>query len=202
VLVIAALSALVALALSLWLGNTGPKATECPVQADRAGKIDAAAIGDLAALNGTGQGQGYADMAFLDPEGKPVTIADFAGKKLLINFWASWCIPCRAEMPELDEIATEFNGDQFMVLPINLDIGEDGAAKAKTFMDEGAFQNLPLYADPTFKVFDRLKTEAVAIGLPATLLLDEKGCELGVLQGPAAWDSPDGHNVIEALVGA
>ena len=65
-----------------------------------------------------------------------------------------------------------------------------------------AFQNLPLYADPTFKAFDRLKTEAVAIGLPATLLLDEKGCELGVLQGPATWASPDGHNVIEALLGA
>ena len=201
-LVAAALSALVALALTLWLGNGGPRATECPAQPERAAKIDAAAVGNLAALNPTGQGRGYADMAFLDPAGKPVTIADFAGKKLLINFWASWCIPCRAEMPELDAIATTYNSDQFMVLPINLDIGEGGAEKAKAFLDEGAFQNLPLYADPTFKVFDRLKTQAVAIGLPATLLLDEKGCELGVLQGPATWDSTDGHNVIEALLGA
>ena len=201
VLVVVALSALVALALTLWLGNTGPKATECPVQAERAAKIDAVAIGNLAALNGTGQGRGYADMAFTDPSGGPVTIADFAGKTLLVNFWASWCIPCRAEMPELDAIATEYNSDKFMVLPINLDIGEGGAAKAKAFMDEGAFQNLPLYADPTFKVFDRLKTQAVAIGLPATLLLDEKGCELAVLQGPATWSSTDGHNVIAALIG-
>jgi len=201
VLAVVALSALVALALTFWLGNAAPRATECPVQAEKAAKIDAAAVGNLAALNGSGQGRGYADMAFLDETGKPVTIADFAGKKLLVNFWASWCIPCRAEMPELDAMATEYNGDDFMVLPINLDIGDGGAAKAKTFMDEGAFQNLPLYADPTFKVFDRLKTQAVAIGLPATLLLDEKGCELGVLQGPATWASQDGHNVIEALLG-
>jgi thiol-disulfide isomerase/thioredoxin len=202
VLLVAALSALVALALTLWLGNGGaPRATECPVQADRAAKIDAAAIGQLAALNGTGQGRGYAGMAFTDAEGKPVTIADFAGKALLVNFWASWCVPCRAEMPELDEIAAEYNGDQFMVLPINLDIGAGGQEKAKAFLAEGGFQHLPLYADPTFKVFDRLKTEAVAIGLPATLLLDEKGCELGVLQGPATWASEDGHNVVKALIG-
>jgi thiol-disulfide isomerase/thioredoxin len=201
VLVIAALSAVVAVVLTLWLGNAGPKATECPVQADRAAKIDAAAIGELAALNGTGLGRGYAGMAFTDADGKPVTIADFAGKTLLVNFWASWCVPCRAEMPELDELAAEYNGDTFMVLPINLDIGAGGQEKAKTFLDEGGFQHLPLYADATFKAFDRLKTEAVAIGLPATLLLDEKGCELGVLQGPATWASEDGHNVVKALIG-
>lgn len=201
-LVIAALSAVVAVVLTLWLGNAGPKATECPVQADRAAKIDAAAIGQLAALNGTGQGRGYSDMAFTDADGKPVTIATFSGKALLVNFWASWCVPCRAEMPELDEIAAEYNGDTFMVLPINLDIGAGGQEKAKAFLAEGGFQNLPLYADSTFKAFDRLKTEAAAIGLPATLLLDEKGCELGVLQGPATWASEDGRNVIEALLGA
>jgi hypothetical protein len=87
-----------------------------------------------------------------------------------------------------------------MVLPVNLDIGEGGLAKAQKFLDAGKWPGLPLYADSTFKAFERLKTEAVAIGLPATLLLDEKGCELAVLQGPAAWDTPDGHKVIEALL--
>ena len=202
-LVVAALSAVLALALTLWLGNGGaPQATECPVQAERAAKIDAAAIGQLAAMNGTGEGRGYADLAFTDAAGKPMTIADFAGKKLLVNFWASWCVPCRAEMPELDELAAKYNGDAFMVLPVNLDIGEGGQEKAKAFLAEGTFQNLPLYADATFKVFERLKQQAVAIGLPATILLDEKGCELGVLQGPANWDSQDAHNVIDALLGA
>jgi hypothetical protein len=103
-------------------------------------------------------------------------------------------------MPALDQIASQYNSDRFMVLPINLDIGEGGLEKAKAFLDEGQFENLPLYADSTFSAFERLKREAVAIGLPATLVLDENGCELAVLQGPAEWHSPDGEAVVEALL--
>jgi thiol-disulfide isomerase/thioredoxin len=203
VLLLALVSAAIALAITLWLSNAGsPVASECPVQAEAAATIDAAALGQLAALNGTGQGRGYATMAFADAAGKPLTMASFAGKKLLVNFWASWCVPCREEMPALDALAGKYNSESFMVLPINLDMGEGGLAKAQKFLDEGQWSNLPLYADSSFKAFERLKTEAVAIGLPATLLLDENGCELAVLQGPAAWDSADGVKVIEALLGA
>ncbi|MEQ9634936.1 MAG: TlpA disulfide reductase family protein [Devosia marina] len=184
----------------LMLGNAGT-ANECPVQQAAAQIIDAAAVGELAALNGTGEGRGYADMAFNDASGTPMSIADFSGKALLVNFWASWCVPCREEMPALDAIATEYNSDRFMVLPINLDIGESGLEKAQDFLDEGQFANLPLYADNTFAAFERLKREAVAIGLPATLLLDPEGCELAVLQGPAEWHSDDGKAVVEALIG-
>ena len=104
-------------------------------------------------------------------------------------------------MPALDAVATQYNSDKFMVLPINLDIGSGGLEKAQAFLDEGQFQNLPLYADSTFAAFERLKREAVAIGLPATLLLDPEGCELAVLQGPAEWHGDDGKAVIEALIG-
>lgn len=202
VLVIALASAAVALAITLYVGNSGtPQASECPVQAEAAAAIDAAALGELAALNGTGEGRGYADMGFKDAAGAPLTVGDFGGKKLLINFWASWCVPCREEIPALDAVADRYNSEQFMVLPINLDLGEDGLAKAQAFLDEGAFQHLPLYADSTFEAFERLKREAVAIGLPATLLVDEEGCELAVLQGPAEWDTPDGHKVVETLLG-
>jgi len=193
---------IVAGSIAAWLvlGNAGT-ANECPVQAAAAQIIDAAATGELAALNGTGTGRGYADMAFADENGVPMTVADFSGKALLVNFWASWCVPCRAEMPALDAIATEYNSDKFMVLPINLDIGEGGLEKAQAFLDEGQFANLPLYADNTFAAFERLKREAVAIGLPATLLLDPEGCELAVLQGPAEWHHADGKAVVEALIG-
>lgn len=193
---------IVAGSIAAWLvlGNAGT-ANECPVQAAAAQVIDAAAVGELAALNGTGEGRGYSDMAFKDASGAEMSIADFAGKALLVNFWASWCVPCREEMPALDAIATQYNSDKFMVLPINLDIGEGGREKAQAFLDEGQFANLPLYADNTFAAFERLKREAVAIGLPATLLLDPEGCELAVLQGPAEWQSPDGKAVIEALIG-
>lgn len=190
-----------AVAIAAWvmLGNPG-QARECPVQAEAAAAIDAAAVGELAALNGTGEGRGYATMAFKDAGGTAMTIADFKGKALLVNFWASWCVPCREEMPDLDALATKYNSDAFMVLPINLDIGEGGLAKAQGFLDENGFANLPLYADNSFAAFERLKQEAVAIGLPATLVLDENGCELGVLQGPAHWNTPDGEAVVEAMI--
>ncbi len=190
-----------AVAIAAWvmLGNAG-QAKECPVQAEEAAAIGDAAVGELAALNGTGEGRGYATMAFRDADGTAMTIADFKGKALLVNFWASWCVPCREEMPALDALATKYNSDAFMVLPINLDIGEGGLEKAKGFLDANGFANLPLYADNTFAAFERLKQQAVAVGLPATLVLDENGCELAVLQGPAHWDTPDGEAVIEKLI--
>jgi thiol-disulfide isomerase/thioredoxin len=190
----------VAIAITFWVGNGGLlQASECTPQPAAAQKIDTAAIGQLAALNGTGTGRGYSTMRFADASGKAVTIKDFAGKTLLVNFWASWCIPCRAEMPALDKLAASENDDNFMVLPINLDLGSGGLDKAKAFLAEGGWKHLPLYADSSCAAFKRLQVEAVATGLPSSLLLDAKGCELGVLQGPAEWDTPDGKGVIAAL---
>jgi thiol-disulfide isomerase/thioredoxin len=192
--------AAVAIAITFWVGNAGPlKASDCLPQPAAAKTVDTAASGQLAALNGTGTGRGYSDMSFVDKDGKPVKLSDFAGKALLVNFWASWCIPCRAEMPALDKVAAQYNDDKFMVLPINLDLGAGGLDKAKAFIAAGGFTQLPLYADPTFEAFKKLQTSAVATGLPTTLLIDRKGCEVGVLQGPAVWDSPDGDAVIKAL---
>jgi len=190
--------AAVAIAIVLWVSNAGLlKPTDCAAQPEAAKLIDAAATGQLAALNGTGTGRGYADLPFTDAAGEPMTIKDFAGKKLLVNFWASWCIPCRAEMPALDKLAAAQNDETFMVLPINT--GEAQPNKGKEFFAAGGWTHLPLYVDPNFTILDRLKQTAVALGLPTTLLLDAKGCELAVLQGPAEWDSPDGASVIKAL---
>ncbi len=178
VTVAALLSAGVAIAITFWVGNAGLlKPADCAPQAAAAQKIDAVAVGQLAALNGTGTGRGYSDMNFTDAAGQPVTLKDFAGKTLLVNFWASWCIPCRAEMPALDKLAAEQNDADFMVLPINLDLGAGGREKARAFLAEGNWANLPLYADSSFDSFKRLQTEAVALGLPSTLLIDRKGCE-------------------------
>ncbi len=196
-LVIAAL----AIAITYFVGNAGSGAAGMPCAPNpaEAKVVDQSAMGNLAALNGTGTGRGYAEMSFVDKDGKPVKLADFAGKTLLVNFWASWCVPCRAEMPALDKVAAQYNDDHFMVLPINLDLGDDGLDKARKFMADGGFTHLPLYADSTFAAFKQLQSSAVATGLPTTLLIDRKGCEIGVLQGPAAWDSPDGDEVIKAL---
>lgn len=198
---LALLSAGVALAITLLLGNFMPAgATQCDPQVVKAQKVDAAATGPLAAVTPTGTGRGYADLAFKDESGKPVTIADFKGKALLVNFWASWCVPCRAEMPALVAIQSKYDSDRFMMLPVNLDIGPGGLDKARAFLVDEKLTSLPLYADSSFSAFDRLKSEAVSMGLPTTLLLDGKGCEIAVLQGPAEWDTPEGHAVIEALI--
>ena len=200
VAIAALLSAAVAIAITIWVSNAGLlQASQCAPQTGAAQKIDAVAVGQLAALNGTGTGRGYSNMKFTDAEGNQKTLKDFAGKALLVNFWASWCVPCRAEMPALEQLAAQENDENFMVLPINLDLGAGGLDKAKAFLAEGNWPNLPLYADSTFDSFKALQTSAVALGLPSTLLLDKNGCELGVLQGPAEWHSQDGINVIEAL---
>jgi len=193
--------AVVAIAIGLFAGNAGllgtAQALPCAPQPAAAKAVDAAATGMLAALNGTGTGRSYADLPFVDANGKAHTIGDFSGKALLVNFWASWCIPCRAEMPALDKLAASQNDAGFMVLPI--DTAEADADKGKAFFANGGWKNLTLNIDPNFSVLERLKTTGVALGLPTTLLLDKKGCEIGVLQGPAAWDSAEGSKVIEAL---
>ena len=179
-LVVAAL----AIAATLMLGNATPSgAAGCDPSPIAAAAIDKAATGELAAVQATGKGRGYADLAFEDENGKPVTLKDFAGKTLLVNFWASWCVPCRAEMPALAALAKKLDGPDFMVLPINLDVGDGGIGKAKAFLASANVTGLPLYADPSLQALDRLKDSAVALGLPASLLLDRKACEVGVLQG-------------------
>jgi len=199
VAVIALGCAALALVATLVVGNFMPaRASQCAAQPLKAQVVDSSATGDLAALNGTGTGRGYADLAFTDAEGNSRTIADFAGKKLLVNFWASWCVPCRAEMPALQAVASKYNSDTFAVVPVNLDVGESGIEKAKKFLADEKL-TLPLYPAP-LQAFQRLQQEAVTVGLPTTVLLDEKGCEIAVLQGPAEWDSPDGSAVIDALL--
>jgi hypothetical protein len=101
-------------------------------------------------------------------------------------------------MPALAAVAKKFDGPDFMVLPINLD-GDGGVEKAKAFLASEHITDLPVYIDPTLEALKRLKDSAVSLGLPTTLLLDRKACEVGVLQGPAQWDSPDGEKVVKAL---
>ncbi|MCB9992296.1 MAG: TlpA family protein disulfide reductase [Hyphomicrobiaceae bacterium] len=190
------------IAAALLVSNGGPvTAGECPANQAAHDAINGVAQGELAALQATAAGRGYSDLAFIDDTGRPLTLADFAGKALLVNFWATWCAPCRAEMPALNAIAAEYNSDDFAIVTINLDLGDEGVQKAQTFLDEEGLGNLPLYADPSFAAFDLLKKEGVSLGLPTTLLIDDRGCELAVMQGPAEWDTDDGRKAVETLIG-
>lgn len=193
--------AAVAIAGGVWLSNGSPAgAATCEARPEVAQFIDDAARGELAALLPSSQWRNYSDLAFQDANGDPMTLADFSGKTLLVNFWATWCAPCREEMPYLDALEAKYGGDDFEVVAISLDMGTDGPTAAGLFLEEIGADNLKLFADPSYKVFERLRNDAVTLGLPATVLVDTGGCELGVLQGPAHWDTPDGHRVIEAAL--
>lgn len=195
------LGAAVGIAVGVWVSNAGNgTAASCTVAPEVHAAIDAAAQGELAALLASASGRGFADLAFEDADGNPMTLADRAGKKLLVNFWATWCAPCREEMPDLDALEARYGGEDFEVVAISLDMGSDGPTAAKLFLEEIGASHLALYADPSYKVFERLRNEAVTVGLPATLLLDDEGCELAVLQGPAHWNTPDGYRVVETLL--
>lgn len=132
--------------------------------------------------------------AFQDGEGKPVTFKDFRGKVLLINFWATWCAPCKVEMPALDRLAAEFGGKDFAVVTISIDRG--GAPVAGAFLEEIAANNLPLYLDPTSTVARALRVQ----GLPVTILADEDGREIARYLGPAEWDGPEAKALVSEAI--
>ena len=135
-------------------------------------------------------------LTFTDADGKPKSLADFSGKIVLLNIWATWCVPCREEMPALDRLDTKLGGKDFQVVAVNLDKG--GARKAAACLEETGAIHLELYTDPSGKVFATLK----AVGMPTTLIIDRSGKEIARLVGPADWASPEAVKVIEATIAA
>ncbi|MCF4099413.1 TlpA family protein disulfide reductase [Maritalea mediterranea] len=199
----AAIAIVVAIATAVWVsnGNNGGNGTavadSCPANPEVQTALDEKAIGDLAAVQVTAKGARYDEISFIHENGDEVGFSAFEGNVTLVNFWATWCAPCRAEMPELEALQKDYGDKGFTVATINLDIGDDGLAKAKKFMDEEDLSELPLHRDPTFEAFEVLKKRGVALGLPATLVLGPDGCEWGVLAGPAAWHGDDAKAFVE-----
>jgi len=173
----------------------------CAAKAGEAKKIAAAATGQVAALLPADPPQSLRSLAFDGPDGKPMTLADLTGKNgvgktLLVNLWATWCAPCRAEMPALDALQKDRGSDRFEVVAVNVDTGD--AAKPKKFLEETGVENLALYREPTLQLFDTVKKRGLALGLPVTMLVDGEGCLIGHMNGPAEWSSPDAKRLIEA----
>ena len=139
-------------------------------------------------------------LAFNDGEGKPSSLAALSGKTLLVNLWATWCVPCREEMPALDALQRDMGDASFQVVAVNIDMGSD--EKPKAFLEEIGVKALALHRDSSMAVFNTLKKEGLAFGLPATFLVDPKGCLIGAMNGPAAWDSEDAKALIGAAKGA
>ncbi len=135
-----------------------------------------------------------ADIAFVDGTGAAKTLKDFRGKTVLLNLWATWCTPCRKEMPSLDRLQTALGSDKFEVVALSLD--RAGPEAAQKFLDEIKVQGLKLYIDQTMKAGNALK----ALGMPTTILINKDGREVGRLPGPAEWDSAEAKKLIEAAM--
>ncbi|MGH6735157.1 MAG: TlpA family protein disulfide reductase [Methyloceanibacter sp.] len=136
------------------------------------------------------------DFTFADGEGAPKSLADLRGKVVLLNIWATWCVPCREEMPQLNALQAALGGADFEVVAVNIDKG--GPDKARVFLEETGAKDLALYTDPSGKLFVTVK----AVGMPTTLLISRGGKEIGRLVGPADWASPEAKRLIEAAIDA
>jgi thiol-disulfide isomerase/thioredoxin len=154
--------------------------------------------GEVAAFAPNSTPRRATPIEFKDGSGRTVSLADFKGRVVLINLWATWCVPCRKEMPALDELEQKLGGKDFVVLAINLD--QRGGDKPKKFLEEIKVKSLLYYEDPTTNVFQKLRGAGRAPGLPSTILVDRDGCELGFLPGPAEWASEDALALIRAVL--
>lgn len=126
------------------------------------------------------------------------TLADFKGQTILLNLWATWCAPCRAEMPSLAALHTDMASEDFQVVGVSID-HRDGA-NPENFLKDTNATALEYHREPTLTLFNSLRDEGLAIGMPTTLLIAPDGCVAGVLHGPAEWDAPSAKLLIrEAL---
>ncbi|MDD9908770.1 MAG: TlpA disulfide reductase family protein [Ahrensia sp.] len=180
------------------LDDTSTVSAQCPVDETMRAKLYAAAQGQVAAFVPLDRGLSVSELSFNNAQGERIALADWSGRTVLLNLWATWCAPCRAEMPALEALNEEEGGDDFEVVPVSLDLGE--ADKPKAFYQEIELDGLRFFHDPEMGLLNALKPEGVAFGLPATLLIDERGCVLGSLSGPAAWESEDAKALIRAAL--
>ncbi len=133
-------------------------------------------------------------LKFFDAKGQEKTLKDWQGKVVLLNLWATWCAPCRKEMPDLDKLQAEMGSDGFEVVALGVDRG--GVKAAEKFLEQVGTKKLALYVDPTAKLANDLRV----IGLPATLLIDGQGREIGRLLGPANWASDEAKALIKSVM--
>ena len=138
------------------------------------------------------------DLAFEDAEGKPRKLSDWRGKTVLVNLWATWCVPCRKEMPALDSLQAKLGGKDFEVVAVNIDTRDP--EKPKNFLKEANLTRLGYFTDQKAKVFQDLKSIGKALGMPTSVLVDGQGCEIANLAGPAEWASDDAIKLIKAAM--
>lgn len=177
--------------------NAGDPA--CRASFDLAGKIAPFAKGEVAAVTPASKPLLVPDLSFQDASGAPKKLSDWRGKTVLLNLWATWCVPCRKEMPALDTLQAKLGGNDFEVVAVNIDTRD--LDKPKSFLKDTGITSLAYFSDEKAKVFQDLKLVGKAFGMPTSILIDKNGCEIGTLAGPAEWSSEDAFRLVKAALG-
>jgi thiol-disulfide isomerase/thioredoxin len=170
----------------------------CRGAVELARKLAPLAHGEVAALTMATAPLQLPDLAFEDANGKPKKLSDWRGRTVLVNLWATWCVPCRKEMPALESLQTRLGGPNFEVVAINIDTRDP--EKPKNFLKEANLTRLAYFSDQKAKVFQDLKAIGRALGMPTSVLVDGQGCEIGTIAGPAEWTSDDAIKLIAAAM--
>src|SRR5580704_6410616 len=170
----------------------------CAGAVDLARKLEPLAHGEVAALTMATAPLKLPDLAFEDGDGKPRKLSEWRGRTVLVNLWATWCVPCRKEMPALDRLQTKLGGKDFEVVAINIDTRDP--EKPKNFLKEARLTALGYFSDEKAKSFQDLKAAGRALGMPTSVLIDGRGCEIATIAGPAEWDSEDAVKLITAAM--
>ena len=182
----------------LYGSNRPAAAAGCEAAQPVAERLAPLARGEVAAVKVEKAPGRLPDLTFRRPDGAPATMADFKGRTVLFNLWATWCLPCRQEMPALDKLQAELGGPEFEVVAVNIDTRNP--EKPKAWLQETGVTRLAYYADPEAKVFQDLRQVGKAVGMPTTFLIDRNGCELAAISGPAEWASEDALKLVRAAL--
>jgi thiol-disulfide isomerase/thioredoxin len=178
------------------LGNSSARA--CTAARPVAERMAPLAKGEVAAVQVPKSPAPVADVGLLSPEGREMKLSDLRGRTVLLNLWATWCVPCRKEMPALDRLQAELGGPGFEVVAVNIDTRN--LERPRQWLTENGITRLAYYSDPKARIFQDLKAVGKAFGMPTTLIVDPDGCELGYLAGPAEWASEDALALIRAAL--
>lgn len=173
------------------------QADPCQAAASQAAALRPLAVGEIAALKPLQTPVSFPAIEIETAQGR-VPFESLRGRVILLNLWATWCVPCREEMPALDQLQQRKGGADFEVVALNMDTRM--VERVPKWLAENQIKALTFYADPAGKAFQALRSVGKVQGLPTTFLINRQGCLLADMAGPAQWSSDQAIALIEQAI--